>query len=82
MAWPVLLLKSLGIDDVLRFDFLSPPPAECMMHALELLYSLGYDVRRISEPCVGILLICSICTHVCSMFMCAGSDKCPAQCYR
>jgi ATP-dependent RNA helicase DDX35 len=41
MAWPVLQLKALGIDDILHFDFLSSPPAEVMMHALELLYSLG-----------------------------------------
>jgi ATP-dependent RNA helicase DDX35 len=37
----VLQLKALGIDDVLHFDFLSPPPADSMIYALELLYSLG-----------------------------------------
>ncbi|KAK4130855.1 P-loop containing nucleoside triphosphate hydrolase protein [Trichocladium antarcticum] len=37
----VLQLKALGIDNVLRFDFLTPPPAELMVRALELLYSLG-----------------------------------------
>jgi len=26
---------------VLHFDFISPPPAEAMIHALELLFSLG-----------------------------------------
>jgi ATP-dependent RNA helicase DDX35 len=39
---PVLLqLKALGIDNVLRFDFPTPPPAQSMMRALELLYALG-----------------------------------------
>jgi ATP-dependent RNA helicase DDX35 len=37
----VLQLKALGIDDVLHFDFLSPPPAASMIYSLELLYSLG-----------------------------------------
>jgi ATP-dependent RNA helicase DDX35 len=37
----VLDLKALGIDNVLRFDFPSPPPVEALLHALELLYALG-----------------------------------------
>jgi len=40
---PVLLqLKALGIDNVLRFEFPTPPPSQCMMRALEVLrlYSL------------------------------------------
>lgn len=37
----VLQLKALGISDVLHFDFLSPPSADSMIYALELLYSLG-----------------------------------------
>lgn len=36
----VLQLKALGVDNVLRFPFLSPPPAEAMKRALELLYAL------------------------------------------
>jgi hypothetical protein len=31
----------LGIDDVLHFDFLSAPPAEIMMRALEMLFACG-----------------------------------------
>ncbi|TEB18488.1 nucleoside tri phosphatase, partial [Perkinsus sp. BL_2016] len=37
----VLLLKRLGINDLLNFDFLDPPPAETLLKALESLYSLG-----------------------------------------
>lgn len=40
LAPVILQLKALGIDNVLRFDFLTPPPAELMIRALELLYSL------------------------------------------
>ena len=35
------MLKSLGIDDLIGFDFMDPPPAEIMIKALEQLYALG-----------------------------------------
>ncbi|XP_069740321.1 probable ATP-dependent RNA helicase DHX35 isoform X1 [Narcine bancroftii] len=41
LAPVILQLKALGIDNVLRFHFLSPPPAQSMVQALELLYALG-----------------------------------------
>lgn len=52
LSWVVLLLKALGIDDVLHFEFLSPPSAETMIRALELLYALGAldDSCRLTEP--------------------------------
>ncbi|CAM9520621.1 unnamed protein product, partial [Phaeothamnion confervicola] len=37
----VLLLKSLGINDLLNFDFMDPPPPEALIRALEQLYALG-----------------------------------------
>jgi pre-mRNA-splicing factor ATP-dependent RNA helicase DHX16 len=37
----VLLLKSLGINDLINFDFMDPPPSETMFRALEQLYALG-----------------------------------------
>jgi len=37
----VLLLKSLGINDLISFDFMDPPPAETLIRALEQLYALG-----------------------------------------
>lgn len=37
----VLLLMSLGINDILNFDFLDPPPHDALIKALELLYALG-----------------------------------------
>ncbi|KAF9348435.1 hypothetical protein BGX34_002491, partial [Mortierella sp. NVP85] len=48
----VLQLKALGIENVLRFDFMTSPPAEMMSKALELLYSLGAldDHSRLTIP--------------------------------
>eukprot|EP00736_Rhodelphis_marinus_P003018 Rmarinus@m.1683 len=37
----VLLLKSLGINDLINFDFMDAPPSETLIRALEQLYALG-----------------------------------------
>jgi pre-mRNA-splicing factor ATP-dependent RNA helicase DHX16 len=37
----VLMLKSLGINDLIHFDFMDPPPAETLIRALEQLYALS-----------------------------------------
>jgi len=41
MSNVVLMLKSLGIDDLLNFDFMDKPPSETLIRALEQLYALG-----------------------------------------
>ncbi|KAJ7601018.1 pre-mRNA splicing factor [Mycena floridula] len=41
LGMTVLLLKSLGINDLIGFEFIDPPPGETLMRALELLYALG-----------------------------------------
>ncbi|KAK1156158.1 putative ATP-dependent RNA helicase DHX35 [Acipenser oxyrinchus oxyrinchus] len=52
LAPVILQLKALGIDNVLRFSFLSPPPAQSMVQALELLLALGGldEHGRLTEP--------------------------------
>lgn len=37
----VLLLKRLGIEDLVHFEFLDPPPPEALMRAFESLHHLG-----------------------------------------
>lgn len=48
----ILQLKALGIDNVLRFPYFTPPPAELMTKALELLFSLGAldDYAKLTKP--------------------------------
>ena len=41
LAWIVLEIKALGIEDVLHFDFPSPPPAVALADGLEMLFALG-----------------------------------------
>ena len=52
LAPTILQLKALGIDNVARFDFVTPPPSELMVRALELLYSLGAldEYARLTKP--------------------------------
>eukprot|EP00960_Hanusia_phi_P038803 753607-Hanusia_phi.AAC.3 len=48
----ILQLKALGVDDVLHFDFPSPPPALSLARALEILYALGAldEDAKLTEP--------------------------------
>jgi len=41
MTVVMLQLKALGIDDIVHFDFISPPSSEATIRALEMLYALG-----------------------------------------
>jgi len=52
LAPAILQLKALGIDNVVRFDFITPPPAELVIRALELLYSLEAldDYAKLTRP--------------------------------
>ncbi|GAB7350877.1 hypothetical protein MBLNU459_g1396t1 [Dothideomycetes sp. NU459] len=52
LAPVILQLKCLGIDNIARFDYLTPPPSELIIRALEMLYSLGAldDYARLTKP--------------------------------
>ena len=41
LANTVLLLKAMGINDLISFDFMDPPPIQTLISALEQLYTLG-----------------------------------------
>lgn len=41
LASVVLLLLSMGITDLVHFDFMDPPSTQTLMKSLELLYALG-----------------------------------------
>lgn len=48
----LLQLKALGIDNLAKFDFMSPPPSEMMIRAMEFLYCLKAidDNARLTKP--------------------------------
>ena len=37
----ILMLKAMGINDLLNFDFMDPPPRDLMVYALNELFNLG-----------------------------------------
>ncbi|KAI8051663.1 P-loop containing nucleoside triphosphate hydrolase protein [Syncephalis plumigaleata] len=41
LAMTVLELKAMGVNDLLRFDFMDPPPIQTLITAMERLYALG-----------------------------------------
>lgn len=52
LAPVILQLKALGIDNIARFSFMSPPPSKLMTKSFELLYSLGAldDYAKLTKP--------------------------------
>ena len=41
LTTPILQLKSLGIDDLMKFDWVTAPPAQSILQALEGLVAAG-----------------------------------------
>lgn len=41
LSTTILQLKAMGVNDLLSFDFMDPPPAQTMLTALESLYALS-----------------------------------------
>lgn len=52
MASTILQLKALGVQNVHRFHYLSPPPSWAMINGLELLYALGAidETSQLTSP--------------------------------
>jgi ATP-dependent RNA helicase DDX35 len=52
LAPVILQLKSLGIDNVAKFEWVSSPPVELMLRSHELLYSLGAidEYAKLTKP--------------------------------
>lgn len=52
LTYVVLQLKALGIDNITKFSFASPPPIENLRSALEILYALGaIDIKgSLTDP--------------------------------
>jgi pre-mRNA-splicing factor ATP-dependent RNA helicase DHX38/PRP16 len=64
----VLLLKSLGVRDLLEFDFMDPPPQENLLNSMYQLWILGaLDNTGQVRACV---CVCArVCVHVSTSFI-------------
>lgn len=76
LSGTVLQLKAMGIDNIMRFEWLAPPPAETMIRALELLHALGAlnsDARQqllTVLPTVPLFAVIMYCCHRLCMVVC------------
>lgn len=57
LASVVLQLKALGVEDVVGFDFMDPPPKAAIVRSLELLFALGECAAGIVTQQPGLCLI-------------------------
>ena len=64
LAASLLQLKALGIDNIMTFPWLDPPPAETAVRAMEQLYALGAvneharcDPLHVVATCYGPMLV-------------------------
>ncbi|XP_048578247.1 probable ATP-dependent RNA helicase DHX35 isoform X2 [Nematostella vectensis] len=76
---PVLLqLKSMGIDNVLRFDFPARPPAQSMVRGLELLYALDAldDNGKLVDPLGVQMAEFPLEPMIAKMLLISGEFKC------
>lgn len=71
----VLMLKSLGINDLMHFDFLDPPPSETLLRALEQLYALGALNQQARAPTGA-----DQCMHWCTAASSLTWNPIPAWC--
>jgi ATP-dependent RNA helicase DDX35 len=74
----VMQLKALGIDNIVRFDFLTSPPAELVIRAFELLYSLGAvdDYAKLTKPLGMRMAELAVDPMMAKVLLAAPSFKC------
>lgn len=78
MTTPILQLKSLGIDDLMKFEWVNAPPAESVLRALEALVAagmIGEDGRLtvVGEQVAECPVEVNIARMVCHIF---GQTRC------
>ncbi|GFS16134.1 DEAH (Asp-Glu-Ala-His) box polypeptide 35 [Elysia marginata] len=78
LAPVILQLKALGISNVLRFHFMSSPPAQNMVRGLELLYALGAldDAGNLTSPLGLQMAECPLSPSFAKMLLSSGQFGC------
>jgi ATP-dependent RNA helicase DHX8/PRP22 len=55
----VLTLKAMGINDIVHFDFMDPPPIHTLVVAMEQLYGGGNSLKSFGSPMPQLRSRCS-----------------------
>ncbi|XP_068140498.1 LOW QUALITY PROTEIN: probable ATP-dependent RNA helicase DHX35 [Drosophila tropicalis] len=78
MSGVVLQLKALGIGNVLRFDFPSPPPAKNLLASLETLYALDSidEQGQLTKPVGYLMAELPFTTMISKMLYISGQMGC------
>ena len=78
VAGVLLQLKALGIDNVLRFPFLSPPSSKAMIRGLDLLHALGAidGNSKLAEPLGVQIAEFPLQPTMAKMLLCSGDFEC------
>lgn len=78
LAPVILQLKALGVANVLRFHFMSPPPAQNMVRGLELLYALGAldEAGNLTSPLGLQMAECPLSPSFAKMLLSSGQFGC------
>ncbi|KNC83419.1 ATP-dependent RNA helicase DHX35, variant [Sphaeroforma arctica JP610] len=74
----VLQLKALGIQNIVRFDYLSPPPPDSLIRSMDLLHSLGAitDEGELSEPLGERMVECPLEPKLAKILLMSGEMGC------
>ena len=78
LAGVVLQLKSLGINNILRFSFLNRPPAQLMIQGIELLLALGAidNDCNLTDPLGLQMAEFPLDPMLSKMLLCSGKFEC------
>lgn len=78
LAGTVLQIKAMGIDNIMNFEWVSPPPAANMIKALELLYALRAldDDAKLTSPLGVHLAELPLEPQLGKMLLVSGEMKC------
>ena len=81
LAGTVLQIKSLGIDNIMNFEWVSPPPQANMIKALELLYALRAldDDAKLTTPLGVHLCELPVEPQLGRMLLVSGEMKCVSE---
>ncbi|CAG9573052.1 unnamed protein product [Danaus chrysippus] len=70
----LLRLKALGIDNLLKFTFPTPPPAKSLLSSIEILYALqAIDKEGVLTP-MGVIMSELPLNPMCGRMICASAE--------
>ncbi|OWR55360.1 putative ATP-dependent RNA helicase DHX35 isoform 1, partial [Danaus plexippus plexippus] len=70
----LLRLKALGIDNLLKFTFPTPPPAKSLLSSIETLYALQAIDKQGALTPMGVVMSELPLNPMCGRMLCASAE--------